>query len=328
MLWTRIFHALVYACTLIAGCGPAIPQGRTSDTEPPTPRELHAAQTYREASCAARTGLLFPGLGQFCQHRVAEGVVLTSLGAAEIGTAVGAAVAADELSHPAVALPLISLQNLWIAGYGDALFVEQRAKRLRYVPHDTIGELAIAPFNPRVLSQVDVWLGLLGSLGAGLALSLALSDNVTTNKLGDDANIFGHEFEPAIGYPLAGGLGTALFAHVAVGEEILFRGMLQSEMARLNGPTEGWVGGSLVFGLAHMPNAFLLEAEQREDYLLYAVPFLTLVGGYLGLVYQWHDYSLAPPVALHFWYDLLLSGVAFALDPQDSALSARVTVPF
>jgi hypothetical protein len=57
-------------------------------------------------------------------------------------------------------------------------------------------------------------------------------------------------------------------------------------------------------------------------------PRIPAAGGYLGLVYRWHDYSLAPPVALHFWYDFLLSAIGFALDPQDSILSARVSVPF
>jgi hypothetical protein len=31
---------------------------------------------------------------------------------------------------------------------------------------------------------------------------------------------------------------------------------------------------------------------------------------------------------VHFWYDLLLSATFFAVDPQSSPLSAKVTVPF
>ena len=321
-------RAAVGACALLLGCGPSIPPARTSAADPPTPREVESARVYRDAGCAASTGLWFPGLGQLCQHRVAEGVTLTTLGVAEAATAAVAASETEELSHPAVLVPLTALQNTWLGGYGDALFVEQRARRQLYVPHDTLGELAIAPFNPRVLSQLDVWLGTLGMLGAGLALSAAIDDSITTDHVGDDADLFGRRFSPGVGYPLAGATGAALFTHVAIGEEVLFRGMIQSEMARRNGETAGWIGSSLVFGVAHAPNALAIEQEHQERFFLYGVPFLTLAGGYLGLVYRSHDYSLAPPVAVHFWYDMLLSAIGFALDPQDSLLSARVAVPF
>src|SRR6185295_14309547 len=265
---------------------------------------------------------------QLCQHRVAEGATLMSLGVAELATGVGALVQTEDLSHPAVLLPLTALQNTWIGGYGDALFVEQRARRVLYVPQDTLGELAIAPFNITVLSKLEVWLGVLGTLGTGLGLSVAVEGGVTTDNLGDDANLFGRRFSPGVGYPLAGATALGLFTHIAIGEEILFRGMVQSEMARRNGETAGWIGGSLVFGALHAPNALALPHEQQARYLAIGVPFLTLSGAYLGLVYRFNDYSLAPPVAIHFWYDLLVSAVGFALDPEDSLLSARVTVPF
>jgi membrane protease YdiL (CAAX protease family) len=321
------FRLTVAACALTAACAP-LPRARTAPTQPPMPRELEAARVYEEASCAAATGLWFPGLGQFCQHRVAEGATLTTLAVAEIATGAGTLIATEDWSHPGVAVPLLALQNTWIGGYGDALFVEQRSRRLLYVPQDTLGELAIAPFNPNVFSKLEVWLGLVGFLGAGLGLSAAVDGDFTTDHLGDDANLFGRRFEPAVGYPLAGATGMALFTHVAIGEEILFRGMIQSEFARRNGETAGWIGQSLVFGVLHAPNALLLPHDQQARYLAMGVPFLTLAGGYLGLIYRGNDYSLAPPVALHFWYDLLLSAVGFALDPGDSPLSARVAVPF
>jgi membrane protease YdiL (CAAX protease family) len=319
---------LASACVTLFGCTTGIPRARLSRAEAPTPREIESRRVYREASCAASTGLFFPGLGQLCQRRFAEGAVVTSLGVAELGTAVGAGLATGVASHSSVTVPLLSLQNLWMAGYGNALFVEQQARHLRYVPQDTLAELVFAPFNPRVLSQLDVWLGLAVQLGAGVALSLAVSKDVGTSNAGGDANIFGHRFDPAVGYPLAGGLGAALFTHVAVGEETVFRGMIQSEMARRNGETEGWIAASMVFGVLHAPNALALDPDEQSDYLVYGVPFLMATGGYLGLVYRWHDYSLAPPVALHFWYDFLLSAVSFAINPDDSILSARVAVPF
>ena len=119
-----------------------------------------------------------------------------------------------------------------------------------------------------------------------------------------------------------------LFEHVAIAEEALFRGLAQSSFARSGGETRGWVIASLLFGAAHSFNAFTLEGSERTDYLKYAVPYITVVGSYLGLSYRWNDYSLAPPVAIHFWYDFLLTATFFAMDPQRSPISARVTIPF
>ncbi|MEO0811800.1 MAG: CPBP family glutamic-type intramembrane protease, partial [Myxococcota bacterium] len=78
-------------------------------------------------------------------------------------------------------------------------------------------------------------------------------------------------------------------------------------MARKYGQLGGFLGGTLIFGAAHLPNAFLLDtASDRRDYLRFGLPVVTAVGAYFGASYIWNDYSLAPPVALHFWYDLVI----------------------
>ena len=315
-----------------AACGPAIPRARLADSEPPSRAEVASKRRIHEARCTTSSALFFPGVGQWCQRRNAEAAALSAIAVAEISTATVVAIERDEglegLSHPAGALPLLSLQNLWAYGYADSVFEEQRARRLKYVPHDTMDELALAPFNVEVMSQTDVWLGLLVSLGAGIGVSLLVDENIDTDNVGKDPNLFGRTVNRSVGYPAAGAVGIGLFEHVAIGEEALFRGLIQSQMARETNPTEGWVGGSLVFGVAHAPNALALPSEDRLSYLAIGVPFITVLGSYLGLSYRWHDYSLAPPVAIHFWYDLLLSATFFALDPQDSPISARVTLPF
>lgn len=316
---------------LASGCGPPQVPARTSDDAPPSERELDSARRVAEAECGPGLGLLFPGVGQFCQGKPIEGAVLTSLAAAEIGTAVGVAIEQDDgldgLSHPAAAVPLVGVQNLWIYAYADAVFDRQRAARLRYVPQDSLAELALAPFNFEVLSKTDVWLGTLVATAFGVGLSAAIDESFDSEHAGEDPNLFGKTLDAPIGYPLAGGVGIALFEHVAIGEESMFRGLLQSHMAREGDETSGWLGASLVFGVAHAPNALLLPSRQRARYLFVGVPAITLLGSFLGLSYQWHDYSLAAPVAIHFWYDLLLSATFFALDPKGSPLSASFTLP-
>lgn len=313
-------------------CGPAMRPARTSPEQAPSDRELASAARVRDADCGPAMNIILPGIAQMCQGRTVEGAVLMSVGVAELGTGVAVGLGREEgvegFSHPGAVIPLVAYQNLWGASYVDAVFEEQRAERMLYVPEDTLGELVIAPFNVNVMGQLDVWLGTLGILAAGIGISALVDENLTTTNIGDDANIFGRDFPPESGYPLAGGIGAALFSHVAIGEEMFFRGMLQSHMSRETDPTSGWIGASVVFGVAHAPNSFALPSDQRGKYLALGVPFITLLGGYLGLSYRWHDYSLAAPVAIHFWYDLLLTATFFALDPQRSPLAASVTVPF
>lgn len=317
---------------LACGCGPVMRPARLADGEPASERELESERRVAEAECGPALGLAFPGLGQLCHGKTAEGVTLATLGAAELGTAAGVAIHEDEglegLEHPAAAVPLIGFQNLWIYGFADSVFEEQRAARLRYVPEDSLGELALAPFNARVLGETEVWLGTLVATALGVGLSAAVDESFDTDRAGDDPNLFGHTFDAPVGYPLGAGVGVALFEHVAIGEEAAFRGLLQSHMARETDETSGWLGASIVFGVAHAPNALVLPQRQRARYLLIAVPAITVLGGYLGLVYRGHDYALAAPVAIHFWYDLLLSATFFALDPADNPLSAGVTLPF
>jgi hypothetical protein len=52
------------------------------------------------------------------------------------------------------------------------------------------------------------------------------------------------------------------------------------------------------------------------------VPFITVLGGYLGMSYRWHDYALAAPVAIQFG-DFLLSATFFAMDRRLPALRSR-----
>jgi membrane protease YdiL (CAAX protease family) len=313
-------------------CGPVMRPARTAPDQLPSERELEAAVRVDDADCGAAASLLFPGIAQMCQGRTAEGVSMTTLGAAELGTGLAVGISREDgfdgFAHPGAAVPLLAFQNLYLASYADAVFEEQRAARMLYVPEDTPGELVLAPFNKNVIGYTDVWLGTALSLALGIGVSALVDEDLTTRHLGDDANLFGRNFSPGVGYPLAGGVGAGLFSHVAIGEESLFRGMLQSHMSRETDPTSGWIGASVVFGMAHAPNSFALPNDQRGTYLAVGVPFITVLGSYLGLTYRWHHYSLAAPVAVHFWYDFLLSATFFALDPKRSPLSASLAIPF
>ena len=113
-------------------------------------------------------------------------------------------------------------------------------------------------------------------------------------------------------------------SHVAVAEEIAFRGLVQSGAARATSELGGFAIGTAVFGPFHALNALVLPEEERLSYLAIGVPWITLTGSWLGLVYMWGDYRLGGPIAVHWWYNMLISAAAFAANPEDNLFRANI----
>jgi membrane protease YdiL (CAAX protease family) len=179
-----------------------------------------------------------------------------------------------------------------------------------------------------VLSRPSVWAGIAGSLAAGILVSAIVDRGIDTRNAGKRPLIFGREMNTAPGYLLAGAVGAGLFEHVAVAEEMTFQGVLQSSWARSLDETRGWAYASLLFGAVHGSNILFIDRSQRLAYLAAGVPFITLLGAYLGLAYRSNRYSLAPSVAIHFWYDFLIEAAAFVADPKNSPLAVSWGMPF
>lgn len=95
--------------------------------------------------------------------------------------------------------------------------------------------------------------------------------------------------------PVAGALTVLwiliLSVAAGVGEELLFRGVVQEGLGLLLGPTPGLILGAVVFGLLH---------AVTPTYAVYA----TLLGLYLGLIYRLTG-SLIVPIVVHSIYDAL-----------------------
>jgi membrane protease YdiL (CAAX protease family) len=320
-----LLFALASAC--VSGCAAEIPARRDAEA-PPTPQEQASYALVVENDCSTFGLGFIPGGRQLCLGKKEEGFTMLGLGLAELGTGTGVALKHDVM-HPGAALPLIAAADLIVLGDTDYIFEAQRARVLPYVPQNSLIEIATAPFNPEALASFDVLAGIAVGVALGLVASeLAGEHTFRDTNAGTDPNLFGVTVDKGIGYPIAGALGVGVFAHVAAAEESLFRGMFQSGISRSRGETEGWLWGSLIFGVAHAPNALFMDQSKRASYLEVGVPFITLLGSYLGLVYRWHDYSLLAPVAIHFWYDFLISAIPFFLHPDSSPLSAKIAIPF
>ena len=294
---------------------------------PPSERELEAEEHFAQPGCTGRGTLLVPGLPQFCRGDRATGTALLSLGTLELGTAVGAGMK-NGFGSSSAGRPLLAFGDLVTLSAMDAALESQRARRLLYVPQESLAEMALAPFSTEVLARPEVWAGVVGTVALGLAFSELVEGGLSTSGFGKRPVLFGREMNSAVGYPLAGAIGVGLFEHVAIAEESVFRGLLQSGLSRRYGETRGLVYGSLAFGLVHASNVAFLAPEDRLRYLAFGVPFITLLGGYLGFIYQRDGYTLGPGIAVHFWYDLLIEATSFVLDPKNSPLALRAAVPF
>jgi membrane protease YdiL (CAAX protease family) len=221
-------------------------------------------------------------------------------------------------------------QNLWFYSIFDA-YRDARVARgdVGYriaVSRETLGELASAPFRPGVLANPWVWGGVPAMLATGIAVSYLMSRGTSTPTSPtifevDRVNVFGRDFSRGTGYALGNAYFASLFGAVGVGEEALFRGVIQTELEERWG-LPGVAISSVIFGAIHIGN-FAKDARTAAI----AIPTLSVLGGALGMAYRHNDHKLAVPVAMHFWYNLLLSATAFAFDPQNQPFVVQYVNP-
>lgn len=312
---------------LFVGVALAADPVRTRADEVPSGAELAAEERLDAARCNPALGLLFPGVAQACLGSPVEAGVLAGLAGAEVAAtaALLARRGPEVLSVTGGQVPLVALQDLWVLSLADALRVRQLAARRPYAPTEDLAGLALAPFQPVALKRPLVWAGVPVLVAGGVGLSALLGDLEPT---GGQPNVWGTRRSEPAGAALFAVSGVAFFEHVAVTEELVFRGLIQDGFTRASGrPVVGWAVGSAVFGLTHAANVVALPAEARLGYLFVAVPYITLVGAVIGAEHVWNDHRLTSPVAMHFWYDLLLSAAGYALSPDDNLFSLTLSGP-
>ncbi len=310
------------------------------DVTPPEDAEDAAPRPKKSPAGAAALSLLFPGAGHFYLNEWSTGTGLMCLGGAEL-TAL-ALTALDGWpeeglgADPTLLLAGIWYQNTWTYGvyaaYRDAR-LQSGDDGYRYpVPTDTLADLLLAPVDPDVIFKPEVGLGLLGMVALGVLASYLIDGRLSSDRtlVGTDrVNFMGRAMHPAAGISLGELYYLGMFMPVGIGEEAMFRGVLQSGLSEYMGQWGGLATSSLIFGAAHAPNAVLLSDERQQmRYVAIGVPFLTLLGGYMGWVYMHNGFSLAEPVALHFWYDFIMSTLSFVLDPDSQPFAIRFSLPF
>jgi membrane protease YdiL (CAAX protease family) len=283
----------------------------------------------KQPRLAAGFSVLCPGCGHIYLHENLEGVIkgVTAVGLVVGGTLLvsGHTVSLDNSSDsPKVPIGTglaLAGQNLWFYSifdaYRDARVLRDDAGYAFKISREPLAELAAAPFTPSVLKSPWVWAGVPAALALGLGISyLASPSSFTSNPSifdSKDVNVFGHHFGRAAGFGAGELYLGSLFAGVGVGEESLFRGLIQTEMEERFGTYGGLAVASAIFGAVHFFNFAQPGTDPKEA--LIAVPTIAVLGSSLGMAYIKTGHTLRTGVAMHFWYDFLLSTVAFVLDP-------------
>jgi membrane protease YdiL (CAAX protease family) len=303
----------------------------------------------RSPRTAAGLSLLCPGCGYFHLRQpgraaaylgtaaglVASGVLLARRDGLNLTLEGGEGPRMTPTTAP-LALPvLMAAQNLWFYG----VFASYRDARLargdlgyRYpVSHESLGDLVSAPVRPSVLRRPWFWIGLPVALGAAIGWSALVSPSDVgrgVRSLDDGRGVWflGRHYDTGPGVALGETYYASLFLPVGVGEESLFRGALQPALCESLGQWPGLVMTSVIFGGVHLFN--FVDQPGGWGTAAKALPFLTAVGGYLGLTAIRTGFQLETSVALHVWYDFLIGTVAFIADPDHQPFALRFGLPF
>ncbi len=303
---------LLHALPTWARCQPRAEEGAgwTSSGE----RALPSWQRPRVRPGVAAGLSVLPGLG----HAYACDPVGAALFPISVGASLGTAVvlvadpwaADDPLAQPA----MMAAQNIWFYGIYDSFRIASlmRGERADRQPVDRagIGSHLAAPYRVRNLR--DPWV--LGSVGVGLAagsvvtlLTVAESQPVWARKTLPWA---GERIPVGAGLPLGLAWEGLVFTGVGVGEESLFRGVIQPVLVDALGAPGGIVLSSAIFGAAH------IRSLERPGEELINAAVVGSLGGLLGFVAHRDRYVLGRAIAMHFWYDAALYSAVFLLAPD------------
>lgn len=200
-----------------------------------------------------------------------------------------------------------TLEYTWyygiFAAYRDVRIFNNEVGYRYKIPKDSLADLSTAPFRWRIMEKPEVWGGILGYLLAGSTISYFAFKGDKHSKCDvPKCDVKDRVANPLIAFP------------VGVGEEVLFRGYLQSSLSEIFTAPGGIALTSVLFALAHIPKTLEWSKKERSHYCTYIVPYLATFGAYEGwLTYK--NKSLQESVAIHAWYDFILFSLSYTAAP-------------
>lgn len=187
----------------------------------------------------------------------------------------------------------------------------ERASSTNKIRMETsVPSLMLSPFKPRYL--LNPWVVVPPILTG--AMMYLISKNDHTIYSAKEITLLNTRSAPNQTARLFAAVNAFQYLMVASGEEMFFRGVLQTEFAEQTNPTIGLVASSVLFGLFHIPNHDLNRGFAAS-----------LIGLYLGYLYSSSGYDLGAPIAFHFWWDFTVTLVPFIMDPRNTPLVYSIT---
>lgn len=168
------------------------------------------------------------------------------------------------------------------AAYRDARNARNNRGYATPAPTESVGDLAISPFRWEYLSRPTTFIPLAAAL---YYATTPATDQRYVYK--PDRTITRDTLRKGV---------FVQSEMVAVGEESFFRGFINNGLSDSLGEGWGLFLSSAIFGLAHEGIGGQATAGQA-----------TLFGLYLGWIQQRNDYDIREGVAIHFWWDFLVS---------------------
>lgn len=266
---------------------------------------------------AAAGAAVFPGLGHLVLGQPREAGI--AFGATALPLVAGAAelppIIFADLRDQRMPLWDLTAQEVWSVQIYDAF---QRGREATHnagftTPLITLspGDMVLAPFQPEQFLDPGVWsavaFGVLESVLFDSFLPDPDSPPTPFVFTARSVTIGGSAQQPAVGFAANTAAGGVLALHAGVGEEALFRGVIQTELERDLGSWGGLGASSALFGLAHVGGINQTTAVKQ---------FLEpgTAGFILGRLYQTSGYNLKKSIAAHFYYDTLSFAIS-ALRP-------------
>lgn len=181
--------------------------------------------------------------------------------------------------------------------------LHKRTSRTNKIQIDGRGipSLMLSPFKPKYLKNPWVWgpiviAGIVGYFSSGSDKPISKASSII---------MFGKQYTPVQATLLTAGIKAYRYTLVATGEEMFFRGVIQTELTELTSPVLAVTLSSLFFGLMHIP-----------DHGLSGGLIATAAGLYLGYRYQKSRYDLGEVIGIHFWLDWLPTVIEFVRNPK------------
>ena len=174
----------------------------------------------------------------------------------------------------------------------------------------SIASLAMSPFKWRYIKNPWVYTPLV--IAGGLSFLLSSSENPSLSDA-QEIVMLGNQYSPNQVLLLYSAIAIYKYVLTATGEEMYWRGIMQTELTERLHPRVALVVSSLLFGAWHIPNNGLGSSIGA-----------TVAGGYLGYRYKSNGYDLGEVIATHFWINVVGNVVEFMKDPSGNSFVYKI----